>query len=101
MCNGRPDLLLVETVVGSHVVWHFEGLHVVDLGPRNLVRVLDWAPVLLLVADHLGQVLNNSLVLAGEALLFISLVGVLLTGYSHKVVVKEDLLIARLSVRGW
>ena len=48
----EENLLLVEIVIGSNIVWYLVALHVEDLCSRNLVSVFNRALALLLINDR-------------------------------------------------
>ena len=59
-------------------------LHIVDLGARHLVGVLDRALALLLVPDGLRDALLHCVLLRGRLLISVTLVRVLVTGYINQ-----------------
>ena len=75
----ESHLLLVEVVVGAHLVLNTDALHIEDLCAGELIGVLDGALADLLVADGVVHCLLHGIVLLSLAEVFVSLVGVLVT----------------------
>lgn len=68
---------MVQGVVVAHIVWALQLLHVVDLGPRKLVRVLNWALALLLVDNGAGDALLHCYWFRSSFLMLVTLIGIL------------------------
>ena len=75
---------MVEGIVGANLLRAFELLHIVDLGARHLVGVLDRALALLLVPDRLRDALLHCVLLRSRLLISVTLVRVLVTGYINQ-----------------
>ena len=73
---------MVEISVGANLISNSDSLHIVDLGSRELVRILNWALADLLIENsHVDSLLNCCLV--GCVIeMFVSLVSVLVTLYN-------------------
>ena len=82
-------------------VW-LDALHFDDLGPRQNIGELDWAPGFLLVLDDLLYRLLDRVALGDGLVESVALVGVLVSDCSKSGEGRErHLRMTRLSVLGW
>ena len=83
------NLLLVEVLIRPHLVLHSDALHIVDLGSRELICVLDGTFADLLVQNGLVDRLTNGVLLGGRFEVLVSLIGVLISLYSSSGQVRQ------------
>ena len=73
---------MVEISVGANLISNSDSLHIVDLGSRELVRILNWALADLLIENgHVDGLLNGCLV-GCSIEMFVSLISVLIPLYN-------------------
>ena len=73
------DLLLVKVIVGANLLSYSNVLHVVDLGARELIGILDGTLADLLVTDGHADHISDGLLVLCHAVVVVTLVGVLVS----------------------
>lgn len=72
---------MIKISVRSNILRHFQALHVVNLGARDLISVFDRTLPVLLIFNRLIDGVLHSLSLTSSLLESVTLVGVLVTLY--------------------